>query len=295
MKYFGSNIRINGAALATVFLEVYGPEREQVAKEVATKYEERVTRLLGLIYEKSAGKALLTAIGRLSHRTMTIEPKVQMADPGCGSPDEINAYATPAGLFPEHVFKRGSITSVEGMRGTGDGGDTTVCLTPNEWLNSDIKGKLGLNANSEFSADDMLVHEMVHGLRMMAGVRKNKKVPFQWRLVKYDKEEWEKTPAKCREGERVKYKGTIYIKEDCYPDIEEWFAVLIQNIYRSQCNRLLRVAYTRAVGNFTEKQFIRLGMNRSHMRQFRREHRNFFSDLRELDIQFNPTRLILDL
>jgi len=81
-----------------------------------------------------------------------------------------------------------------------------------------------------------------------------------------------------------------------YDNIEEFFAVLIANIYRSECDRKeLRKDHGKDFIEMSEAEFIRTGMNRSHLRQLRHQHPTLFSDLRDIDIPFNPTRRILDI
>lgn len=282
MQYYGSNISINGSDMEGFVLDILGPGNERDARLAVERYEKRTRGLLNQIDQKLTGKALLRAIHKIGSRVVTIKPYVN------NKRDEFGARVVeddPEGATKrgKSIFGRGGDlrTTSEGLTGYGDkgtglGSDTTIYITPNEWVTDDTKIAIGLESPPKgYLPDSVMVHELTHALRDIAGLNFFKPVPFQKRFVK-DKD--------------GKYK-----RENSFTNIEEWFAVLIENIYLSECGECLRVAYSDDFGHYTEKQFIRLGMNRAHMRQFRREHSDFFSDLREIDVPFNPTRLILDI
>lgn len=273
MKYFGANIRIEGDSLAALFINVLGWEAEKQALAEADKYENQILGLLNRISQTQTGRVLLQALGKLSHKTMVIKPEIDQSPVG-----KTNAFAEAENLHDARKKGKPVLlplgnTVLNVGEGTGLGSNTTIYLTPNQWaddkLSKDMKDLLGFDSYPGIWADDILVHEMVHGLRQMAGVNYQKGVPLQKKKIG---------------GERV----------NCYPNIEEWFAVLIQNIYRSECGRNLRIDYGTTLGEFSDKEFVRRGMNRAHLRQLRREHGEFFTNLRNINAPFNPTRLLLD-
>ena len=282
MHYFNS-IAIDGSNLAGLSTEELGWDELERANHEAERYELRVLEIILKIVQTETGRAVFRDVERVSASTpdvfswksMVIKPNSNAPgrDPYPGANKAVNAYATPsdwAAATPKgKVFSSESYVDNKGvlrhrkLRGTGEGSDTVVEFTPQHFVFRSINLRIGItNPPFRFQADEFLLHEVVHGLRQMSGLMYQKRVPFQ--------------------------KG--------YDNIEEFFAVLIANIYRSECDRKeLRKDHGKDFIEMSEAEFIRTGMNRSHLRQLRHQHPTLFSDLRDIDSPFNPTRRILDI
>ena len=82
-------------------------------------------------------------------------------------------------------------------------------------------------------------------------------------------------------------------KQSRYGTFEEFFAIVVANIYRSEKGLRgvrndnhadMQMTYE------SDKQFISTEKNRRHLRQFRRDHRQLFTELKAVDTAFNPLR-----
>ena len=255
MRYVGSNIAIDGDSLASLAIDVLGWEQEERALREAEKYELGVLELIARMAQMRTGLAVLRAIHRHADLSMVIKPYM-------GS--KVNAKAKPADK--RAAAPKGRRLSGRGSRrGTGLGSDTEIQFTPALFLKSPLKAELGLPEPPELGGggpEDVLLHEMVHGLRHMAGLRNKRRVPFQ----------------------------------PDYDTLSEFYSIFVTNIYRSERGRkALRMDHRDSpFQSISEKNFIRTGLNRAHLRQLRRQQREFFSDLRRVKAPFNPTRLLLD-
>lgn len=294
MRYFNS-IAVNGDPMFGMAIQYFGWDQEARARQEAEKYEFRVSEMLYRINATRTGCAVLRAVHVASRPSKDVfSQKVMMIVPNVDAPlkdikksdkrynhDEsgknvaVNAFAgwddlasaTPKGksfYTDNHVVDpKTGVVENEKIIGTGAGSNTTITFTPQHFIPNDIAPTLGIdNPTKHFEPDEFLLHEIVHGLRQMSGLMNQRKVPFQ--------------------------RG--------YDNIEEFFAILIANIYRSECGRdKIRKDHGREFIETTEAKFVRKGLNRSHIRQLRREHPLLFSELRKIDVPFNPTQRILNV
>lgn len=240
------NIFISGQIIFSQAILAFGFEDEPVWKKAADDYEVEVRRVLDKLRGWGTGRAVLKAISA-TPRTMLIEPLLET--PG----GQTNAYATPG---DKKAARR-------------DGSDTTVSFTPAHWVASAAtKSITGLSywSGPGTEPDELLLHEMTHGLRHMAGLRMRRNVPLQ--------------------------------KE--YDTFEEWFAILVANIYRSERGRSdLRADHggfstLASLGINNQEDFVGYRLNRQHLKKFQKQQPAFFADLRSVKAAFNPTKLLID-
>jgi len=255
MRYV-ANIAINGDKMASVALDALGVDQMSRATREADRYELHVLELIARINQADSGRAVLRAIRRQSNRMMMIQPYVGKA---------INAKAKAVDLKAA-TRKRRRVGGRGSDRGTGTGSDTDVFFSSGYFKKSDIKPLLGIPNPPKMPGilpDEVLLHEMFHGLRHMAGLRRTRRVPFQ--------------PG--------------------YDTMEEFFAILIANLYSSECGRKgLRLDHRTSAFSFvSEADFLKIGRNRAHLRQLRRQQSALFADLQRVNAPFNPTRLLVEV
>lgn len=265
---YQSNILIDGLAYgermanmipATTSAGDPNPAYTAQVERVAKGYDARIVSILAAINSRKAGRAVLRAIAR--------EPCVLLIRPWFrSSPTSPNARAiaddVSAATAKGRLLRNGDGEVEEPRsRGTGAGSDETIEFLPQDFVNMNATKEL-----QDFSTgnieDEALLHEMVHSMRSMAGVKLRRKVPDQ----------------------------------PLYDDMEEFFAIVIANIYRSECGRKgLRAQhrnYTMAL--FESGAFLKVERNRAHLRLLRRQQPQLFSDLHAIDVKFNPIRLMWD-
>lgn len=165
------------------------------------RYEEAVAHDLGRIYHSHTGRAMFKEFVTRTHHHLTVVP--YEAQP-------LNAYASPQDLRhatlkgqPERSGSDGSLVLVGGKKviGLGGGSDVDVFFTPVIFTKYCNQHKPALKAGAQ--PDEVLIHEMFHATRMMRGV-------FDPRPL-----------------------GFLYDTE------EEFFAILLANIYASETGRPL--------------------------------------------------------
>jgi hypothetical protein len=156
------------------------------------KYEVDVDATLDVIVQNPAGLIVLQAI-KDDDDDLTIVPYSDR-DIARNDGDRCNALAVadkPVAAAPKDDFfylghfDKGQWTSrydMSRVRGTGKGSDSKVHYTPDIWG----KGPCG-KGNYGTEPDEVLLHELVHGLRQMRGHLN--KVPTEDQLRNYDDEE----------------------------------------------------------------------------------------------------------
>ena len=248
------------------------------------RYEKAVHELLRDINRTGTGKAVFEEIRRqqtpfcdITIKPWFIDPdmekKIEAAkaslkkDPGSADlksqisqrekealADAPNAFATPMGRAPgRRQFGR------EGRREKA-----LVRFTPANWTHNPINATLGIGVSfvgPGSKPDEMLLHELVHALRIIAGrLNSKRKVPFQKQ----------------------------------YDNMEEFLAILIANIYRSEYSsrKHIRAGHDKYFW-FTDadaEAFLHKGMNRMHVRHLRLQHPQLFNTLNDVNAPFNPLR-----
>jgi Effector protein len=193
-----ANIIVDGDEYLKGFLGLdWMPSDE--SKENARRYEEWVVFELNTIMKRWSGWAVISEIfGRSSRgRKMYIRPYSPTPK------DPYNAYASP--LDARAATLKGAPQKIGGgpqagkdvagaAPGSGEGSDVEIRYTP--WIFQSGIGGPGTN-----EPDEILLHEMVHGLREMSGVF---------------------------------FPGT---KTRGFDTLEEFVAILVSNIYRSETGR----------------------------------------------------------
>jgi hypothetical protein len=223
------------------------------ANNLIKRYELLVFEQVVRVLQARTGRIVLDHIRRRSERSMTIIPYTDV------SKSHVNANATPVAPHPLMT------------RGRRPGWDTEVRYSPNDWVPADPAFIAAIGLPQHWSGpgtdpDELLLHEMIHGLRQMCGRSNPSTVPNQ--------------PA--------------------YDTFEEFFAIVICNIYRSELKRVgLRSDHhgfkflSHVQGVVTSEDFVKKEKNRAHLRQLRRDHRVMFNDLQTVTAAFNPTKLLL--
>jgi hypothetical protein len=246
--------------------------REFVQEEEKRNFEAGVRKTLERIGSRDSGRAVLNEVGRQSHR-VTITPYL---------PSDYrwtNGSARPLdGNWTDATRRHWLIRDNDGEpmrykngdrtwdRGTGAGADAIIEFTTPGLMRVLIddlavkkKWSAGGDRHSLAFADEILVHELVHAIRITAGFSVDRRVPRQPR----------------------------------YGTMEEFFAIVVANVYRSECGRGgVRNANH---GEWETMQisgeyFLKWHFNRAHLRQFRRDHPNLAAELHEIDTYFNPFR-----
>jgi len=221
----------------------------------AQRYEEWVVYELNLILSRWSGWCVLSEVFSMNRngRKMSIKPYSPTPD------DPLNAYAAP--LDPQAATLKGAPQKFGGgpqagkdipgaPPGTGKGSDVEIRYTP--WLFRPGIGGPGTN-----DPDEILLHEIVHGLREMSGLY---------------------------------FPGT---KTQRFDTSEEFVAILVSNIYRSETGR----PGLRADHSFNSMLSPALSDPAAFANTFhtdlslmQQEDQNLFFKLRGLStIPFNPT------
>jgi hypothetical protein len=248
--------------------------RQFVYEEEERRFVAGVHAVLQQIAGRRAGRAVIDEVGRRPHQ-VTITPYLPPDfDWTNGKTRPVDWNWTDA--TRKHWLLRNNrgepVLDKDGgrSRGTGVGADAIIEFISPELMRaliSDFAVQVPWSAGGESHtlafADEILVHELVHAIRIMAGLSASRRVPLQ----------------------------------SDYGNIEELFAIVIANIYRSECGRG-GVRNDNHSGWDTMyvsgKYFLKMELNREHMRQFRRQHPQLADELREIDTYFNPFRHMRD-
>jgi hypothetical protein len=156
------------------------------------------------------------------------------------------------------------------MKGDGGGSDTIVKFTPAMWVTPDVTAAFGAAsaAGPGVKKDEILLHEMVHGMRQMAGTSRCAATPDNPGL----------------------------------DTVEEFMAIVISNMYRSEMGLTdLRadhrgfVALSPDLTNpqaFIDKDKDKATSNYRRLMQLKTEHPELCNNLKKVPAAFNPFKLI---
>ena len=216
-------------------------------------YARHVLDILERINGWDTGRWLIWAIGTLSGKTLRIIKCMHPSDTSA-EPDGLKyGDASPKGDLAFGVDPK-TKDIVGGNIGTGRGTSAHIWFSPDHWNGSRGPGS---------RADEVLIHEMVHSLRMMEG----------------------KTVGKATKGI-----GNFDL-------LEEFFAVLLANIYISEKAAGSVTRLRRDHHAFNElllpDKFLDSQLNREWTKQFVTESKWWTSSIaKEADmfIKFNPLR-----
>ena len=154
--------------------------------------------------------------------------------------------------------------------GDGTGSDVVVNFTPAMWVSNDVKAAFGAaNASGPgVGKDEILLHEIVHGMRQMSGTSRCSTVPDNPGM----------------------------------DTVEEFMAIVISNVYRSESNlpglRADHWGFASLGDNQNESdKFLNFNKdgatsNYKRMQQLKTEHPELCSNLKKVPAKFNPFQLI---
>jgi hypothetical protein len=126
-----------------------------------------------------------------------------------------------------------------------------------------VDGSNPLGTGPGISANEILVHEMTHGFRQMAGKLMCNATPDQ----------------------------------AGYDTSEEFVAIVVSNMYRSELKMAgLRRDHWGFVKLPPDQEnpatFLKVGSNNARIQQFYNEHREFAGNLKKVSAAFNPFKLL---
>ncbi|MCI0637699.1 MAG: M91 family zinc metallopeptidase [Gemmataceae bacterium] len=224
-------------------------------------YEEEVTAQLHVIFRNQVGRLVLHYI-KTNDDDLKIVP---YSDRDSIQAGHCNDFVRAEN--PQHARKKDEVIPIPGssrsVKGTGKGSNATVHFTPDGLRKSRCQTK------HKVHPDDILVHELVHGLRMMDG-----------RLTKA---------------------ATTGKLED-YDDEEEYLAIVVANIYLSaklgsQANNRLRAdhhGFDPLLPPFnTSAGFLSEPENVAMLAKFYVGEYDLLQGLGDIDVPFNPVRELI--
>ncbi len=252
------------------------------------KYYINVMMLLTKIRWKWTGWAVFTEIWRQRNKKMKIQPWLEgmMSLSPTDTPEQaieklkknFNATAgatdsrnaTPKGKEVLYCGGPNQNQQIGDFKGTGTGSDTLVKFTPDMWVTSDVAAAFGASSSTGpgVGKDEILLHEMVHGMRQMKGTMQCAATPDN--------------PA--------------------LDTVEEFMAIVISNVYRSELNlgglradhwgfKPLSADLTDAQ-KFIDKDKEKVTSNYKRLLQLKQEHPELCNDLKRVPAAFNPFKLI---
>ncbi len=238
------------------------PKQFRKDKKVALSkiYVKRIKKLIGEIFGKQTGRAALEEVVRFK-KTVFIIPRV------IGTTVK---STTKQGFFNASARAHDKF----GAESLGRGSHVTVPFLPQAW------GLGGLPV--AFTPDTVLLHELIHALRMTVGTL-TLPDPVLDPVV-----DWRHVP---KMGWKSRELSPDF--KNKWKNIEEFIAVLVVNIYRSEKGQGLRARYSGA-----NKHGV---MTVSEQRKFAsdygqiidaliRDHADFARKLRDVRAPFNPVR-----
>ena len=256
-----------------------------------------VMLLLTKIRWKWTGWAVMCEILRQSNRTMKIQPylrgmeSLSPTDTRQQAIDKLtknfNATAGPTD-WNKSAPKGQTVLSCGGptqnqalkesflfffqrdMKSDGTGSDTIVNFTPEMWVSADVSAAFGAAnaAGPGVKKDEILLHEMVHGMRQMHGTSRCSATPDNPGL----------------------------------DTVEEFMAIVISNVYRSELNlpglRADHWGFMPLAGDvsssqaFIDKDKDKPTSNYKRLMQLKMEHPELCNNLKKVSATFNPFQLI---
>lgn len=178
--------------------------------------------------------------------------------------------ATPKGKDVLYCGGPNQNKKIEGWKGKGKGSDSIVKFTPDMWVTSDVAAAFGAgNASGPgVQKDEILFHEIVHGMRQMKGTMQCGATPDNPGL----------------------------------DTVEEFMAIVISNVYRSELNLPdLRADHhgfkkqhtdLNDPQKFIDKDKEKATSNYKRLLQLKSEHPELVNDLKRVPAKFNPFKLI---
>jgi len=253
-------------------------------------YEDQIMQILRALRNKWTGWAVMCEVLSRYPKRMIIQPwRYQVYQDSNGRWQQFNATAgaqnyldaTPAGKpflqcggpqqnqpIMERPWYFPFITKAQ--TGTGIGSDTIINFTPGMWTSPQTSTAFGAASGTGPGVlpDEILFHEMVHGMRQMAGT------------------------AQCAATPDRPGMDTL----------EEFMAIVISNVYRSEANRPgLRADHAGFLplppAQATSQSFLDFDKdkptnNLQRMKQLKTEHSKLVEKLKQVSAVFNPFKLM---
>jgi hypothetical protein len=198
-KYkFCANIRIDGDEFISGFLGLTWFPSAQAERKQAD-YEKGVDMQLDVLLKSFAGWSIINEIYKQSKKTLTIRP-FHPPDKPKDESDRCNAYASPTDV-EDATGKGATVNDTYGnpikkyKPGTGTGSDAIL-----QYSSDTFRSGSACASGPGATPDEILLHEMTHGLRQMAGM-----------------------------SDKLKVKENLNMH-----NFEEFVAIVISNIYRSE-------------------------------------------------------------
>jgi hypothetical protein len=223
-------------------------------------YVERTKKLLGEIFGRKTGRIALEEVVRFK-KTVLIIPRIVGTTYKSTSKNKfLNSAARPHNWY--------------GASSLGVGSHVTIPFLPQAW------GLGGLPR--AFSSDTVLLHELIHALRMTVG-KLTVSDPVLDPVV-----DWRHVPKMAWKDREI----TPDFKKK-WKNIEEFIAVLVVNIYRSEKGQKLRKTYTGPGrhGDMTASEQRKFASKHGQIIDtFIRDHVVFAKKLGNIRAPFNPVR-----
>jgi hypothetical protein len=234
-------------------------------------YETEIMILLSRLRWSWTGWALIKDIWRTS-KTMLIIPWNEL--PYLDNREWKGFNATSGSVYVPKIDDKPGPVNMDQVYGTAAGNNALVRFNPAMW-NGDSLATVGfITKPADFKQapgvgkDEILLHEMVHGLRQIRGTTD------------------QHTPVDAPKMTTV----------------EEFMAIVVSNVYRSELNRPgLRADHEGFSALPAEQEDPQVFLNvpgsggesnLSRMQQFKRENPNLFADLKQSPAKFNPFKLV---
>lgn len=250
-------------------------------------YESDVMKILTTLRWKWTGWAVMCEILRNSPRKMRIEPYLdgmQSLSPTDTKDEAVkklkknfNATAGPTDWSKSTPKGQPALScggpnqnQPIGINGVGSGSDAIVNFTPAMWEFNDVSAAFGAGnaAGPGVKKDEILLHEMVHGMRQMTGTALCAATPDNPGL----------------------------------DTVEEFMAIVISNVYRSELGstdlRADHKGFAKLAADlndpqkFLDKDKDQPTSNLKRMQQLKKEHPKLCENLAKVTAKFNPFKLI---
>jgi Effector protein len=237
-------------------------------------YETEMIILLSKIRWTWVGWALLKDIWRTSGKTMLIVPwhETHYLDPKDGKIKiNYNAYAETAAYSPGYnVTKQGAVNfqKITESPDYTKAHDSIVAYNPDMWTPPQLKAA-NIPQGPGVTKDEILLHEMVHGLREMTGT----------------------------------FNRTTVNDHPNYDDSEEFLAVVVTNVYRSELKlsglrndhhgfQPLTPPELADPEKFVNAPAVGTDSNKSRLLALKKTRPDFVADLKRSPAAFNPFKFI---
>lgn len=236
-------------------------------------YETEVMILLSQLRSSFAGWALLMDIWR-THKTMLIIPwnELPYTDTTTNTKEGFNA--TSQQVYAPKIDDGPGPVNMDQVRASGRGNNALVRFNPNMWTSAALAYEGFIASPARFTQapgvlkDEILLHEMVHGLRQIR------------HTTDYHKP----------------------VDNPNWTTVEEFMAIVVSNVYRSEKGRPgLRKDHAGFVALPAAQEDPQVFLNQpgsgrdsnlSRMREFKSDNPLFFEDLKKSPARFNPFKLV---